>query len=40
MHPFDITSDGQRFLVNTAPDQISVTPITLVVNWAAALSSR
>jgi Tol biopolymer transport system component len=34
---YDVTPDGQRFLVNTANEtQISV-PMTLVVNWPAAL---
>jgi Tol biopolymer transport system component len=37
---FDVTPDGQRFLVNTAPQlQISV-PITLVVNWPAELKKK
>jgi Tol biopolymer transport system component len=40
MHVYDVTADGQRFIVNTASDQTSVTPVTLVVNWPAALSRR
>ena len=40
MHVYDVTADGQRFIVNTAADQTTVTPVTLVVNWPAALSRR
>jgi Tol biopolymer transport system component len=37
---FDVTPDGQRFLVNTATQaQVSV-PITLVVNWPAELKKK
>ena len=35
--PYDVTSDG-RFLVNRSLDDASPTPISLVVNWPAALS--
>ena len=28
-------ADGQRFLVRSAVEQSSTTPITVVVNWAA-----
>ena len=31
------TPDGKRFLVNTIPESVSVAPLTVVVNWAAAL---
>lgn len=34
---YAMSRDGQRFLVDTAVDQTSSTPLTLVVNWAAAL---
>lgn len=33
---YDVAPDG-RFLVNTAIEQTTVTPITLLVNWAALL---
>ena len=33
---YAVTADGQRFLVNTASD--AVQPITLVLNWPAALT--
>jgi dipeptidyl aminopeptidase/acylaminoacyl peptidase len=37
---YDITADGKRFLVNsnsTAPESSAAAPITVVVNWLAAL---
>ncbi len=34
---YDVTGDGQRFLVNTAVEQKTSSPITLVVNWTADL---
>jgi hypothetical protein len=33
--PYDVTPDGQRFLVNTMSEAVS--PLTIVVNWPAAL---
>jgi Tol biopolymer transport system component len=33
---YDVTPDGQRFLINTIVEQ-AVQPITLVVNWPALL---
>ena len=36
--PYDVSADGQRFLINTALQQTaSAPPITLVVNWTAGL---
>jgi hypothetical protein len=36
--PYDVSADGQRFLINTALQQTtSAPPITLVVNWPAGL---
>ena len=35
--PYDVSADGQRFLVNTLVEAIALPPITLVVNWAAGL---
>lgn len=29
----DVSSDGQRFLINTLTDQAETASITLVVNW-------
>ena len=34
---YDVSADGQRFLVNTAPEQAAAAPITVVVNWTAGL---
>jgi Tol biopolymer transport system component len=33
-----VSEDGQRFLMNVPPDAGNVTPITVVVNWEAALN--
>jgi hypothetical protein len=37
---YDVSADGQRFLVNTLAEEASPAPasITLVVNWAAGLN--
>lgn len=35
--PWDVTADGERFLVNRALEAPGVEPITLVQNWAATL---
>jgi hypothetical protein len=32
-----VTPDGQRFLVNASDEGVASAPITLVVNWTAAL---
>ena len=34
---YDVSADGQRFLVITAPEQAASAPITVVVNWSAGL---
>jgi hypothetical protein len=34
---YDVSADGQRFLVNTLLDETSSDPITLLVNWPALL---
>jgi Tol biopolymer transport system component len=34
--PYDVTADGQRFLISSRTEQASSTPITVVVNWAGA----
>jgi Tol biopolymer transport system component len=36
-HAYDVTADGQRFLVNTNMSRAESLPITAVVNWAASL---
>ena len=34
---YDVSADGQRFLINTVPEQATSAPITVVVNWTAGL---
>jgi hypothetical protein len=34
---FDLTADGQRFVVNTLVKDKETSPLTLVVNWTADL---
>ncbi|HYK22991.1 MAG TPA: protein kinase [Pyrinomonadaceae bacterium] len=34
---YDVTANGQRFLINTAVEQKAPSPITLVINWTADL---
>lgn len=34
---YDVSPDGQRFLVATSIEESSATPITVVVNWTAGL---
>ena len=34
---YDVSLDGQRFLVNALPEQAASAPITVVVNWTAGL---
>ena len=36
-HPYNLSADGQRFLINTAPEQAASAPITVVLNWTASL---
>ena len=36
-YAYDVTGDGQRFLVNSVRDDPSPEPLTLVVNWTAEL---
>jgi eukaryotic-like serine/threonine-protein kinase len=34
---YDVSADGQRFLINTVDDSAGVAPLTLIVNWPALL---
>ena len=34
---YDVTADGQKFLVNVAEESGATVPITLMVNWTAEL---
>ena len=36
-YPYDVSADGQRFLVNRLVDDLPAVPITLVSNWTRAL---
>ncbi|MBI3330168.1 MAG: hypothetical protein HYZ81_26100, partial [Nitrospinae bacterium] len=37
MYHYDVTADGQRFLVNTVVEEPPAPPITVVLNWTAGL---
>ena len=37
---YDVTGDGQRFLVNSLAEEVPDTPITVVLNWWADLAQR
>lgn len=39
-YPYDVSPDGQRFVVNTLIDDTTSTTITVVINWAAGLLNR
>jgi hypothetical protein len=32
---YNVTADGQRFLVNTLVGEVTAAPLTVVVNWTA-----
>jgi Tol biopolymer transport system component len=36
-YPYDVSADGQRFLISTPPDESGPTPITVVLSWTAGL---
>ena len=36
-YQYDVSADGQRFLINTTPEQTASAPITVVLNWTAGL---
>ena len=35
---YDVSRDGQRFLINTEVMEVEVKPMTVVLNWAARLN--
>jgi hypothetical protein len=37
---YDVSADGQRFLVNATLEENFTPPITVVLNWTAALPRR
>jgi hypothetical protein len=34
---YDVSRDGQRFVINTEQKQEGVEPMTVILNWAARL---
>ncbi len=34
---YDVSADGQRFLVNTDVGEVASSPLTVVLNWTAGL---
>jgi Tol biopolymer transport system component len=34
-YPYDVSADGQRFLINTGPEHVTDEPLAVVVNWIA-----
>jgi Tol biopolymer transport system component len=36
-YEYAVSSDGQRFLINTLPEETASSPITLVLNWTTTL---
>ena len=36
-HQYDVTADGQRFLLNVDLSEATAGPITVVLNWLAGL---
>jgi hypothetical protein len=39
MPGYDVTADGQRFLLNAPPEQ-GVAPIEILLNWTAVLRKQ
>lgn len=39
-YPYDVTPDGQRFVVNTLTEETTSNTITVVLNWANGLAPR
>ncbi len=37
IYQYDVSADGERFLINTSPEQATLSPITVVLNWAGGL---
>ena len=40
VRPYDVSSDGQKFLIWRAIDDSGDAPITVVLNWWAALKKK
>jgi hypothetical protein len=39
-YPYDVSPDGQRFVVNTLMDHTTSSTITVVLNWTAGLPNQ
>ena len=39
-HQYAVSTDGQRFLINTPTSEKGVAPITVILNWQAELKAR
>src|SRR2546428_257413 len=37
---YDVSADGQRFLINNLSDDATTTPITLLLNWKASVAAK
>jgi hypothetical protein len=35
MFSYDVTGDGQKFLINTKVDEPNAAPLAIVLNWAS-----
>ena len=39
-YEYDVSTDAQRFLINTVPEETVSAPITVVLNWRADLKKK
>jgi hypothetical protein len=39
-YQYDVSADGQRFLINALLEEAPASPITVVLNWMAAVNQR
>ena len=39
-YQYDVSADGQRFLINTASEQTASASITVVTNWTSGLKKK
>jgi eukaryotic-like serine/threonine-protein kinase len=37
---YDVTADGQKFLIVTTAEEVNTTPVNVIVNWTAGLRNR
>ena len=40
LQQYDVSPDGQRFLMNVAPEAVTASPITVVLNWIEELKQK